>query len=75
MATKSVEQWNRNSTFAKAPLGEPLFVLRAQDVLAPALVRIWAHAAAICRAPDAKVAEALAIADAMEAWPHRKVPD
>lgn len=55
--------------------GEPVFVLRAQDILAPSIVRIWAHAAAVCRASDEKVASALDIAEAMEDWPTRKVPD
>lgn len=54
---------------------EPIFVLRAQDSLAANIVRAWADRASAngCRAE--KVEEALAIADAMDAWPVHKMPD
>ena len=54
---------------------EPIFVLRAQDMLAPDLVRQWAVYAAFNDCPDEKVQEALDIADRMEAWSNRKMPD
>lgn len=89
----------------KAGDAEPIFVLRAQDMTAPVLVRVWAGLLVQLRflelddpatvvsalrhfearlldvlpvstaTPSGKVLEALAIADAMEHWPHRKVPD
>lgn len=54
---------------------EPVFVLRAQDELAPLAVEVWAKMAENngCNAP--KVAEAIAIAAKMRAWPTKKVPD
>lgn len=42
MAIKSVER--EEGCFAHAAEDEPLFVLRANDELAPALVREWARA-------------------------------
>lgn len=84
MGTKADEM--KSGCFAKAAMDEPLFVLRAQDKLAPGMVRQWAEklrqhhikagtsgkklAAAI-----AKHAEALEIADAMDAWHTRKIAD
>jgi hypothetical protein len=54
--------------------GEPIFVLRATDKLAPRLVRQWARLAASHGCGAAKVAEAEACAEAMERWPHRAYP-
>jgi hypothetical protein len=54
---------------------EPIFVLRAQDLLAPQRVRYWAELAIERGVSQAKVDEALACADAMDAWPTRKYPD
>jgi hypothetical protein len=60
---------------AKPTEDEPLFVLRAQDILAPRVIRDWARMAEIKGCPLQKVQEANKIADAMEAWPNRKYPD
>jgi hypothetical protein len=55
--------------------GEPIFILRGQDVLAPECVRHWsARAARECVNPQ-KVGEAWAISNAMEAWNDQKIPD
>jgi len=54
---------------------EPVFVLRGQDVLAPQAVRQWAELAAKAGVPGEKIERALDIANKMEEWPHRKVPD
>ena len=90
----------------KAHHTEPIFVLRAQDKIAPAVVRVWAHMveqltylqqhaepptvdAALARLEERlvevfvpfnaasvrKAADALLIANAMEQWPNRKLPD
>lgn len=66
------------SSLEKAGDDEPVFVLRAQDMLAPELVREWVFRARINGVPEEKVAEARRIADAMEDWQvanHRKMPD
>jgi hypothetical protein len=54
---------------------EPIFVLRAQDSLAADLVRQWASTAERAGCGMEKVAEARAVADAMDRWPTRKLPD
>jgi hypothetical protein len=60
---------HNDSCLAKAAPDEPLFVLRAQDRLAPKIVRYWAmEAGALGRVPFSKVNEAFALADRMEAW-------
>jgi cob(I)alamin adenosyltransferase len=60
---------------AKAADDEPVFVLRAQDKLAPDLVRAWAREAERNGCPIDKCVEAMKLAEAMEAWPNRKYPD
>lgn len=74
MAIKSIEAVS--GCFAGAADDEPLFVLRAQDLLAAAIVREWAEQAHHTgRVSRQKINEALALADQMEAWPNRKYPD
>jgi hypothetical protein len=72
---KRDELANPNSCINKAAEDEPVFVLRAQDAFASDLVRLWASRAALNNAPPEKVAEAVKLAEAMEAWPGRKYPD
>ena len=61
---------------AKAADDEPVFVLRAQDMLAPDIVREWAKRAAYLLGPNhPKVQESLKLASLMEQWPTRKYPD
>lgn len=66
---------NPNSCLNKAADDEPIFVLRAQDLIAPGRVREWAGTAKASGVRKEKVDEALAVADAMEAWPKRRMPD
>jgi len=84
MGTKQQEM--KDGCFAKAALDEPLFVLRAQDKAAPALVRKWAddfnkyHTKRGTKGRELakailKHTEALEIADAMDAWHARKQAD
>lgn len=60
---------------AKAADNEPVFVLRAQDKLAPMLVKLWADLAESRGAPAKKVADARFLAEMMHHWPKRKYPD
>jgi len=55
--------------------GEPVFVLRAQDRLAPDVVDTWADRAEIADVRSGKVAEARDCARDMRAWPTTKTPD
>lgn len=70
MATKLTD-----ATLLKVGDDEPIFVLRAQDKVAPYIIRMWALHACQAGCPVAKCFEALEQADAMEKWPTRKVPD
>lgn len=65
---KALEITNSDSCLSKAGDDEPIFVLRAQDKFAPALVELWAILveAANPNAAD-KVAEARRLAQAMAA--------
>ena len=60
------------------PDDEPVFLLRAQDITAPIVVRFWANRAAVCGAAAPIVEAAYAQAKAMIDWQttHRvQVPD
>lgn len=60
----------------KAHPDEPVFILRGQDLHAPFAVQQWAEVAAITLGiSHPKVQEALQLAEAMERWPNRKLPD
>lgn len=60
----------------KAHPDEPVFILRAQDLHADYVVECWADAAAVTLGwQNAKVQEALALAESMRKWPNRKLPD
>lgn len=59
----------------KAAPNEPVFILRAQDRLAPMLIEEWALRAQGFGCPKEKVEEARQLAQAMRKWPGRKNPD
>ncbi len=54
--------------YARAAPDEPMFILLGRDRHAPTLVRVWALLRCREGEDEAKVAEALACADAMEDW-------
>lgn len=63
---------------AKAAPTEPIFILRAQDRLAPSIVEAWADLAASLGSPHEKVREARELAESMKRWQRRhgaKTPD
>jgi hypothetical protein len=72
--TKKEELENPNSCLNKAADDEPVFVIRAQDSLAPVIVRRWAAHAEGLGVDPAKVAEARVWATAAENYPHRRQP-
>ena len=60
------------------PEQEPVFVLRAQDQLAPVVIKIWALLAESLGSSQEKVSEARLVAEDMEVWQlnnHWKIPD
>jgi hypothetical protein len=75
----TTKQEGGDPCYEKAEPDEPIFVLRAQDILAPEIVREWAYRASKLGSPREKVVGARAIADQMEDWQiereRRKVPD
>jgi hypothetical protein len=83
MTTKSEvlrELQNGEGCLGKAAGAEPVFVLRAQDMFAPAIVERWAALVEGQNKPASKhkIAEARAIAHEMRAWQCRntqKIPD
>ena len=79
-----------NKCLEKAADDEPIFVLRAQDIIASSTVKYWALALhlAICNkglkgrarhkiseCSQPKIKEALELATKMEQWPNKKIPD
>lgn len=63
MATK-----HDDSCLQKAGESEPIFVLRAQDQLAPIVVRMWCVLARKAGTPAAKINDAYRAADQMDEW-------
>ncbi len=63
------------SCYDKAGENEPLFVLRAQDQLADLVVRYWADLAQRAGVRQELLSEARKVADEMQQWPARKIPD
>lgn len=81
MALKKVELANPHGCLGAAADDEPIFVLRANDELAPSIVRMWAYdyreakqrIGHYNKPRDAKFKEALALADQMEEWKTSRV--
>lgn len=65
---------NRTTRFI--PRAEPVFLLRAQDVLAADTVRDWARRLwLLTDSPQPAYGTAIVHADLMDAWPVKKTPD
>jgi hypothetical protein len=69
------EDYNELIRFHQLAPGEPYFLIRAQDAVSGDTVRDWAARAGNAGAPAAIVEQALRQAEAIDAWPHKKVPD
>lgn len=65
----------KKGCLGKAADDEPIFILRAQDMLAADLVDQWAIRAKSWGCPEAKVQEAKELANRMRRWTPRKYPD
>jgi len=67
------ESKHENPCFKKAEMNEPIFVLRAQDISAAAIIQVW-----ISMNPQVgpeKLAEAQRTLEAFRAWPKKKAAD
>lgn len=70
---KCQELKDSQSCLNKAGAAEPIFVIRAKDLLAAQTVRLWASMA-VGEHEKEKVASALELADQMEKWRAANVP-
>lgn len=71
MATKAMELHllgEGQGCLGKAAFDEPIFILRAKDDSAPSMVRQWAKRQIELGSTTPKIAEAMELADLMEAW-------
>lgn len=57
------------------PAAEPLFVLRAQDKIAPGVVRFYASQYLRATGDEKGHKSIMEQAEAMEKWPTKKLPD
>ncbi len=65
---KRIDEVNdNNSCLNKAAADEPIFVIRAKDIVGAETVRHWAAIAALRHEPE-KIAEARTLADQMDVW-------
>jgi len=64
-----------NGTLRLIPREEPVFLLRAQDALAPLAVRSWADSVDKCGGSKAASDAARQHAERMDAWLPKKMPD
>jgi len=65
-------------SYDKAELDEPIFVLRAQDTLAPSVVEFWVQVAKARGVPPHKIEDAWLCAVRMRRWQKAhgsKMPD
>ena len=72
---KKDELRDKNSCLNKAANDEPVFVLRAQDLLAPKVINFWCQLAGSAGTSAEKIAEARRLIQLMEQWHTRKQPD
>lgn len=78
MATKAEEIADPNSTWNKVKDDEPVFILRAQDLLAPGTVGEWIANGRMRGVSSGKLGAARNCVTAMIAWADRngvKLPD
>jgi hypothetical protein len=72
--TARAAKGSAESVLQRAHEDEPVFVLRASDLLASWTVLVWARLAALNGAPAEKVESALEIARAMQEWTVKRLP-
>lgn len=77
MLAKEVKAWIDEKGLQDSV--EPVFILRGQDAIAPAIIEKWisfyASLSVTCDTTRNKVESAWACASAMRRWPTRKIPD
>lgn len=74
MATKRYEL--EHGVISKAHDDEPLFILRAQDMLAIPIIELWIASARAANVSEQKLIEVEALVLAMKNWDgQKKIPD
>jgi len=74
-AGKEFVEITTNGTTRRIPADEPVFLLRAQDVCAAETVRSWIWQAKCHGVDQEMIKHAMSIAQDMDDWPVKKVPD
>lgn len=69
------DDYNQEDLDMKIPKDEPVFLLRAQDVTAAAVVRYWASLQSREDGNSVLVEMALGHANLMDDWPVKKIAD
>ena len=59
----------------KCDMGEPVFILRGRDRLAPGAVLHWANLAEKNGVSEEKVCGAIKVSNDMGNWPQNRLPD
>lgn len=75
MATKLELMADPNSVWNRTKDNEPVFVLAGRDITADGLVDQWANRAEKRGVRKPKCDDARQVAEAMRAYPDRKMPD
>lgn len=73
-AVEELERLREKIESGDMPEDEPVFVLRARDLLAAGAVTSWAVCAKQLKAPQERVDAALNLAEQMRKWPKKQVP-
>ncbi|MCZ6655603.1 MAG: hypothetical protein O7D91_21550 [Planctomycetota bacterium] len=74
-AYKELQDLTEKLAAGTLPDDEPLFTLRAEDCMSAGLVRVWCIMARKIGVPTEKILEAESLAQQMEEWSLKKVPD
>lgn len=73
-AAKEVKRLQAKIADGSLPANEPLFVIRAQDVLSVHIVNQWIMLANDMGVPAEKIGESNVLLVKMAIWPHKRIP-
>lgn len=69
------EDYNKGKKINEIPADEPVFLIRAQDILSATVVRFWADENEKIGGDPKLIESARRQADLMDAWPTKKKAD
>lgn len=73
-AMEELQRLRKKIESGDMPADEPVFVLRARDMLAGIAIRHWCEYAKANNVPVARIREAEQLSHSMERWPEKQVP-